>query len=85
MSNFPKGGNLKATRDWLDEEGFTNVLVGWKADAILGLEKVDVCNLVPGENGMKLWGFLNTARLTPGKFIGCFFHCLILFLCPNGI
>jgi len=34
----------------------------WKADAILGLERDDIMMAVPVENGLKLWGFLNTAR-----------------------
>jgi len=62
MSDFPKGGDIGATRTWLDRKGFDGIFVGWKADAILGLEKSDVLTVLPGENGLKLWGFLNTAR-----------------------
>ena len=67
MSDFPKGGDISLTRAWLDKEGFIGVLGGWKADAILGLDKTDIHTSVPGENGLKLWGFLNTARQTTGK------------------
>jgi len=62
MSDFPKGGDIGATRTWLDRKGFDGIFVGWEADAILGLEKSDVLTVLPGENGLKLWGFLNTAR-----------------------
>ncbi len=70
MSDYPKGGDIQATRDWLDKESFAGVFSGWKADAILGLEKSDILSSVPGENGLKLWGFLKTARAhQQGKFI----------------
>ena len=61
MTDFPKGGNVDATRDWLDKKGFMSFFVGWEADAISGLERSDITTMVPGENGLKLWGFLNTA------------------------
>ncbi len=65
MSDFPKGGDIQDTRAWLDKEGFVDVFKGsWKADAILGLDKSDILSFVPGEDGLKLWGFLNTARQT---------------------
>ncbi len=69
MSDFPKGGDIQATRDWLDKEGFSGKFLNWEADAILGLvEKTDVIRLVGDEvEGLKLWGFLNTARQTPAR------------------
>ena len=67
MSDYPKGGDVDLTRTWLDSEGFVGFFSSWKADAILGLDKTDILNFVPGENGLKLWGFLNTARQTTGK------------------
>lgn len=66
MSDFPKGGDVATTREWLDKKGFKEILVGWKADAILGLDRTDILASVPGENGLKLCGFLNTARQTTG-------------------
>ena len=36
MSDFPKGGDVQATRAWLDKEGFEGVFENWKADALLG-------------------------------------------------
>lgn len=69
MCDFPKGGDIQAARAWLDKEGFTSVFSGWEADAILGLEKSDILSAVPGENGLKLWGFLNTVRTQQGKII----------------
>jgi hypothetical protein len=76
MSDFPKGGDIEATRAWLDKEGFVGVFDGWKADAILGLERQDIDNLVPQPRSLMLWGFLNTARLTTGKFP---FNSFLLF------
>ena len=35
MSDFPKGGDVVSTRDWLDRKGFVGLFVGWEADAIL--------------------------------------------------
>lgn len=69
MSDFPKGGGIEETRAWLDKKGFLGVFEGWEADAILGLEKSDILSGVPGENGLKLWGFLNTARQQSCKCI----------------
>ena len=62
MSDFPKGGDIEITRNWLDKEGFRQVFKGWKADAIIGLEEDKLLILVPGEEGWRLWGLLNTAR-----------------------
>jgi hypothetical protein len=62
MSGFPKGGDVGATRAWLDSKGFQGKFVGWEADSILGLEESKIMGIVPGEDGLKLWGFLNTAR-----------------------
>jgi hypothetical protein len=67
MSDFPKGGDVKATRAWLDRKGFAGLFVGWEADALLGLEKADIISF-GGENGLMLWGLLNTARISTGKF-----------------
>ena len=66
MSDFPKGGDIDTTRVWLNKEGFNEFFDGWKADAILGLDKTDIISIVPGERGLKLWGFMNTARAAKG-------------------
>ena len=36
MSDFPKGGDVQATRAWLDLKGFQGVFENWEADALLG-------------------------------------------------
>ncbi len=54
MSDYPKGGDIPTTRAWLDRKGFNGVLVGWGADAILGLEKPDILQM---EDGLRLWGY----------------------------
>jgi hypothetical protein len=65
MSDFPKGGDIEATRAWLDKEGFQGLFVGWKADALLGADKEDIL-IEAGGKGRMLWGLLNTARITTG-------------------
>lgn len=63
MSDFPKGGDIKATRRWLDGEGFQGLFMNWKADALLGLERADILGRFENEEeGLRLLGFLNTAR-----------------------
>jgi arsenate reductase-like glutaredoxin family protein len=65
MSNFPKEGDIQATRAWLDKKGFRGKFIDWEADSILGQEKSDIIRLVGNEvEGLRLWGFLNTARQT---------------------
>ncbi len=68
MSDYPRGGDIQATREWLDKEGFTGKFTSWKADALLGQEKSDIITLVGNQvDGLKLWGLLNTARQTPAS------------------
>ena len=67
--DYPKGGDVGAARAWLDKEGFDDYFKGWKADAILGMDKSDILNLVPGEKGLQLWGLLSTARTTAGNVL----------------
>jgi hypothetical protein len=76
MGDYPKGGDVEATRAWLDKKGFVGVFTGWEADAILGLEKTDILNIVKGEAGLKLWGFLNTARSISTTQAGKFYDAI---------
>jgi hypothetical protein len=69
MSDFPKGGDIAATRAWLDKKGFIGIFNNWEADAILGLDETDILTSIPGERGDMLWGFLSTARQAAGKTI----------------
>jgi hypothetical protein len=72
MSEFPKGGDVVGMRAWLDNRRFNGLLNGWDADALLGQEKEDIIRLVGNlEEGLRLWGLLNTARqtLSAGKEI----------------
>lgn len=68
MSNFPQGGDIQATRAWLDSEGFTGMFVNWKADALLGKSEDFIKNKFPDEpeRGEILCGYLSLAR-TLGK------------------
>ena len=68
MSDFPRGGDIEATRTWLDKEGFQGLFVGWKADALLGADKAYILKKAGEDAGEMLWGLLNTARITIGTF-----------------
>jgi hypothetical protein len=70
--DFPKGGGVTTTREWLNKKGFPEDFLGWEADAILSLDKNDVVSAVSGANGLKLWGYLNRARPTTGNKFICF-------------
>ncbi len=41
MSDYPRGGDIQATRDWLHKEGFKGKFSYWEAEALLG--KDDAC------------------------------------------
>ncbi len=63
MSDFPKGGDIQATRTWLDQKGFTGKLIDFEADSILGLNESHIHRLVGDEvQSIRLWGLLNTAH-----------------------
>lgn len=64
MSDFPKDGDISATRAWLDKKLFEGKFINWDAEAILGLDKTEVMSIVPGEDGLRLWSLLKTARQT---------------------
>jgi hypothetical protein len=66
MSTFPKGANAAVTRVWLDEKGFQDMLIDWDAEALMGSDKSDLLNLIPGEQGIRLWSLLNAARNQSG-------------------
>ena len=73
MSDFPSGGDVQATRAWLDKEGFVDVFIGWKADAILGKSDEFVRSRFPKalegqDQAEMLCGLLNTARQSTGNF-----------------
>jgi hypothetical protein len=69
MSDFPKGGDIQATRVWLDKKDFSGLLTGWEADAILGKSDEFIKTKFPqsteGQDKAEiLCGLLNTARTT---------------------
>jgi len=53
----------------LDKEGFEELFVGWKAEAILGADKSYILKKAGEDEGERLWGFLNTARQQLRNFI----------------
>ena len=80
MSDFPRGGDIQATRAWLDNEGFADMFKGWKADALLGKSDEFIKGKFPvaSEEAEILCGLLNTARQSKGKFTSYFLNCLML-------
>ena len=73
MSDFPKGGDIQATRAWLDLKGFEGVFEKWEADALLGksdefIRRKFSSSEAGQERAEMLCGFLATARQSTGKF-----------------
>ncbi len=71
MGSFPKEGDIQATRDWLDKNGFRGKFIGsyWTADAILGKDDAFIKSKFENtpeeqEKAEMLCGYLNTARQT---------------------
>ncbi len=69
MSDFPRGGDVQATRAWLDKWGFSGKFQDWMADALLGKEDVFIKNCFANtdeqqEQAEMLCGLLATARQT---------------------
>ena len=64
MNKFPLGGDIAATRVWLDSKGFDKLFVGWEADALLGKSEDFIMSKFSGneDKGEILCGLLNTAR-----------------------
>lgn len=67
MSDFPHGGDIEATRAWLDKEGYVGLFNGWEADTLLGTFEEDVRSKFESspedqERADSLWGLLDTAR-----------------------
>ena len=70
MSNFPKGGDIAATRAWLDSRGFNGLLVDFDAEMLLGADKSDIIDEIGVEKCRRLWGLLNIARQPPPQTTG---------------
>lgn len=64
MSDFPFGGNIAATRKWLDQKGYQNKFDNWEADALLGLKEGDIFSKfgLPTERALYLRCLLTTAK-----------------------
>lgn len=86
MSDFPKGGDIEATRAWLDGKGFRGLFINWEADAIFGKSDEYIKSKFPGtpegqDQAERLCGLLATARLVPppGKEYYLVFITLFIF------
>lgn len=63
MDDFPHDGDVRSTSDWLDRMGFVDKLMGWNADAIIGLKDEYVFDELPDKSSARrLCGLLQTAR-----------------------
>ena len=67
MSDFPIGGSKEETRNWLVKKGFTDLFVGWEADALLGADAAFIKSKFPKtpegeERAEMLCGYLSTAK-----------------------
>ncbi len=82
MSDFPYGGSPETTRQWLEENGFHNCFIGWKADGLLGAEKEYILSKFRDpDEGERLVSLLNYARRAFPSIQGIqiLFSSLIIF------
>lgn len=80
-SDFPNGGSVAKTREWLDKKGFKGRYVGWEAQALLNLEERDILSKFPlpdeKNKADMLLGLLKAAKETEGNPL---LHSCRLFL-----
>ena len=63
MADFPHGGNVELTQNWLQKHNFGNLFSEFNADSLTGLEKDDIIELVGNKvEAIRLMGMLNTAK-----------------------
>lgn len=64
MNTFPYDGDVAATRNWLDGEGFMDVFMKWKANMLLCASRDDVFEelLQDAPSTRRLWTLLEEAR-----------------------
>ena len=71
--SFPVTGSAADVAEWLRIENFDKTIIDsfakWNAKAMLGGTEDDVkADIIPANEGKRLWGLLNTARSLQGKF-----------------
>ena len=70
--SFPVDGTAVEIREWLRNEKFNEETIqnfeDWNAAAMLGVSETDLKMKVTGDDGIRLWSLLNTARSLQGKF-----------------
>ena len=71
--SFPVTGSAADVAEWLQIEGFDKTIIDsfakWNAMAMLGVTDIDLLlRIIPGNEGIRLWSLLNTARSLQSKF-----------------
>ena len=66
-------GSAADVAEWLGTKLFAAPIVdnfaNWDAEAMLGVTDIDLLlRIIPGNEGIRLWALLNTARNLQGKF-----------------
>ena len=90
MTEFPIGGDIHATRIWLDKKGFVGFFQGLNADTLMGISDESIKLKFPEtENGKNqaeiLCGFLNSARQSISTYFLHSFQTILFFLCFRRI
>jgi hypothetical protein len=64
--DFPHGQDKAAVMDWLNISEFDATVQEkfkkYNADALMGLEKDDIIELLGQDEGLRLWALLHTAK-----------------------
>ena len=70
--SFPLTGKAADVAHWLRSEDFKEATIQsftkWTAGAMLGVTETDLKMKVTGDEGIRLWSLLNTARNLQGEF-----------------
>jgi SAM domain (Sterile alpha motif) len=71
--SFPLTGKVADVAEWLRTKDFTELTIEnfakWDAEDMLSVTDIDLLlRIVPGNEGIRLWALLNTARNLQGEF-----------------
>ena len=70
--SFPLTGKVADVAKWLRTKYFTELTIEnfakWDAEDMLSVSETDLKTKVTGDEGIRLWALLNTARNLQGEF-----------------
>ena len=70
--SFPLTGKVADVAEWLRTKDFTELTIEnfakWDAEDMLSVSETDLKTKVTGDEGIRLWALLNTARNLQGEF-----------------